>query len=55
MSKFSGKTFIVARHEFLKTVRRKEFLFMTFVSPPLLAGIAIIPSLLVVSTVEDQE
>ena len=55
MSKFSGKTFIVARHEFLKTVRRKEFLFMTFVFPLLLAGIAIIPSLLVsTATVEDQ-
>jgi ABC-2 type transport system permease protein len=55
VSKFSGKTFIVARHEFLKTVRRKEFLFMTFVFPLLLAGIAIIPSLLVsTATVEDQ-
>lgn len=56
VNKFSGKTFIVARHEFLKTVRRKEFLFMTFVFPLFLAGIAIIPSLLV-STVsaEDQK
>ncbi|MDQ1276206.1 MAG: type transport system permease protein [Euryarchaeota archaeon] len=55
MSKFSGKTFIVARHEFLKTIRRKEFLFMTFVFPLFLAGITIIPSLLA-STVpaEDQ-
>lgn len=55
MSKFSGKTFIVARHEFLKTIRRKEFLFMTFIFPLFLAGMTIIPSLLV-STVpaEDQ-
>lgn len=54
MSKFSGKTFTVARHEFLKTVRRKEFLFMTFIFPLLLAGITIIPSLLA-STVPDED
>ncbi len=55
MSKFPGKTFIVARHEFLKTIRRKEFLFMTFAFPLLLAVIAIIPSLLVSTTpAEDQ-
>lgn len=55
MNKFSGKTFIVARYEFLKTVRRKEFLFMTFIFPLLFAGITIVPSLLA-STVpaEDQ-
>ena len=55
VSKFSGKTFIVARHEFLKTIRRKEFLFMTFAFPLLLAGIAIIPSLIASTTsAEDQ-
>jgi ABC-2 type transport system permease protein len=55
VSKFSGKTFIVARYEFLKTIRRKEFLFMTFAFPLLLAGIAIIPSLLASTTLaEDQ-
>jgi hypothetical protein len=30
MNNFPGKTFIVAQHEFLKTIKRKEFLFMTF-------------------------
>lgn len=55
MSKISGKTFIVARHEFTKTIRRKEFLFMTFVFPLFLAGITIIPSLLASTvSVEDQ-
>jgi len=55
VSNFSGKTFIVARYEFLKTIRRKEFLFMTFAFPLLLAGIAIIPSLLASTTLaEDQ-
>ncbi len=55
MSKFSGKTSIVARHEFLKTIRRKEFLFMTFIFPLFLAGVAIIPSLLASNTpAEDQ-
>ncbi|AKB18865.1 ABC transporter permease [Methanosarcina sp. WWM596] len=55
MSKLSGKTFIVARHEFLKTIKRKEFLFMTFAFTLLLAGIAIIPSLLASTTLaEDQ-
>lgn len=54
MSKFSGKTFIVARHEFLKTIRRKEFLFMTFIFPLFLAGITIIPSLLA-STVSSED
>lgn len=55
MSKFSAKTFIVARHEFLKTIRRKEFLFMTFVFPLFLAGITIVPSLLAsTAPAEDQ-
>lgn len=55
MSKFSGKTFIVARHEFLKTIRRKEFLFMTFVFPLFIAGLVIVPSLLATTvTAEDQ-
>jgi ABC-2 type transport system permease protein len=55
VSKFSGKTFIVARHEFLKTILRKEFLFMTFVFPLFIAAITIIPSLLASTTAaEDQ-
>ncbi len=55
VSKFSGKTFIVARYEFLKTIRRKEFLFMTFAFPLLLTGIAFIPPLLAGTTpAEDQ-
>jgi ABC-2 type transport system permease protein len=55
VSKFSGKTFIVARHEFLKTIRRKEFLFMTFVFPLFIAAIAIVPSLLATTiSAEDQ-
>ena len=55
MNKFFGKTFIVVRHEFLKTIRRKEFLFMTFLFPLLIIVFSIIPSLLVsTSTVEDQ-
>lgn len=55
MSKFSGKTSIVARHEFLKTIRRKEFLFMTFVFPLFIAGLVVTPSMLVSTTpAEDQ-
>ncbi|AKB76796.1 ABC-type Na+ efflux pump, permease component [Methanosarcina horonobensis HB-1 = JCM 15518] len=55
MSKFPEKTFIVARYEFLKTIRRKEFLFMTFAFPLFLAAIAIVPSLLATTTsAEDQ-
>lgn len=55
VSKISGKTFIVARYEFLKTVRRKEFLFMTFAFPLLLAGVAFIPPLLAgTAPAEDQ-
>ncbi|WP_440956894.1 ABC transporter permease [Methanosarcina sp. Mfa9] len=46
MSKFSGKAFTVSRHEFLKTVKRKEFLFMTFIFPVFLAGITLAPALL---------
>lgn len=46
MSKFSGKAFTVARHEFLKTIKRKEFLFMTFIFPVFLAGITLVPALL---------
>lgn len=55
MNNFFGKASVVARYEFLKTIRRKEFLFMTFVFPLFLAGISVIPSL-IVSTVpaEDQ-
>jgi ABC-2 type transport system permease protein len=55
MSKFSGKAFTVARHEFLKTVKRKEFLFMTFIFPVFLAGITLVPALLAgVTPSEDQ-
>ncbi|HII02312.1 TPA: ABC transporter permease [Methanosarcinaceae archaeon] len=46
MSKFSGKAFTVARHEFLKTVKRKEFLLMTFIFPVFLAAITLVPALL---------
>ncbi|MCQ1537007.1 ABC transporter permease [Methanosarcina sp. KYL-1] len=49
MSKFFGfskKSVTVARHEFLKTVKRKEFLFMTFIFPLFLAGITLLPALL---------
>jgi len=44
MNNFPGKTFIVAQHEFLKTIKRKEFLFMTFFFPLLLAGISLLPA-----------
>lgn len=55
VSKLSGKTLIVARYEFLKTIKRKEFLFMTFAFPLILAGIAFIPPLLAGTTpAEDQ-
>lgn len=60
MSKFPGnkyprKTFIVARHEFLKTIKRKEFLFMTFLFPFLFAGITLLPVIVSgVSVGEDQ-
>ncbi|AKB52928.1 hypothetical protein MSBRW_3675 [Methanosarcina barkeri str. Wiesmoor] len=46
MTSFSEKTFIVAKHEFLKTIKRKEFLFMTFFFPVLFAGISVLPLLL---------
>jgi ABC-2 type transport system permease protein len=41
----SGKIFIVARYEFLKTIKRKEFLFMTFLFPLLLTGISLLPAM----------
>jgi len=46
MNNFPGKTSIVARHEFLKTIKRKEFLFMTFLFPLLLTGISLLPAML---------
>jgi len=56
MSKFSGKIFTVAKHEFLKTVNRKEFLFMTFIFPIFMAGIFFVPALLVsTAPAEDQK
>ncbi|MGB9939933.1 ABC transporter permease [Methanosarcina sp.] len=45
MNNFPGKTFIVARHEFVKTIKRKEFLFMTFLFPLLLTGISLLPAI----------
>ncbi|WP_240664596.1 ABC transporter permease [Methanosarcina sp. MSH10X1] len=44
MNNCPEKTFIVARHEFLKTIKRKEFLFMTFLFPLLLMGISLLPA-----------
>jgi ABC-2 type transport system permease protein len=56
MNSFPGKTFIVARHEFLKTIKRKEFLFMTFFFPILFAGISILPVVLSgMNPAEDQK
>jgi ABC-2 type transport system permease protein len=56
MNNFSGKTFIVARHEFLKTIKRKEFLFMTFLFPLLLAGISLLPAMFAsMAPAEDQK
>ncbi len=46
MSSFSGKIFIIARHEFLKTIKRKEFLLMTFIFPLFLTAITIFPTIL---------
>ena len=46
MSSFSGKTFIIARHEFLKTITRKEFLLMTFIFPLFFTAITIFPTML---------
>ncbi|MDD4331868.1 MAG: ABC transporter permease, partial [Methanosarcinaceae archaeon] len=43
---FSGKSLTIARHEFLKTIRRKEFLFMTFIFPLFFVLIVIGPALL---------
>lgn len=45
MNNYSGKTFIVARHEFVKTIKRKEFLFMTFIFPLLLMVISLLPAM----------
>lgn len=56
MNNFPGKTFIVARHEFLKTIKRKEFLFMTFLFPLLITGISLLPAVLSgMSPAEDQK
>lgn len=56
MNNFPGKTFIVARHEFLKTIKRKEFIFMTFLFPLLFAGITILPAVLSgMNQAEDQK
>ncbi|WP_292391927.1 ABC transporter permease [Methanosarcina sp. UBA5] len=56
MNSFPGKTFIIARHEFLKTIKRKEFLFMTFFFPVLFAGISILPAVLSgMNPAEDQK
>ncbi|MDR7664219.1 ABC transporter permease [Methanosarcina sp. Z-7115] len=46
MSSFSGKTFIIARHEFLKTIKRKEFLLMTFIFPLFFTAMTIFPTML---------
>jgi ABC-2 type transport system permease protein len=46
MNKFSGKTLIVAKYEFLKAVKRKEFIIMIFVFPLFLAGITLLPTIL---------
>lgn len=55
-NKFPRKTFIVARHEFLKTIKRKEFLFMTFLLPFLFAGITLLPVIVSgMSPVKDQK
>lgn len=45
MNNSPGKTSIIARHEFVKTVKRKEFLFMTFIFPLLLTGISLLPAM----------
>ena len=56
MNSFPEKTFIVARHEFLKTIKRKEFLFMTFFLPILFAGISVLPAVVSgMSPTEDQK
>ncbi|AKB13520.1 ABC-2 type transport system permease protein [Methanosarcina thermophila] len=56
MNDFSEKTFIIARHEFLKTIKRKEFLFMTFLFPLLLMGISLLPAIVSEATpAEDQK
>jgi ABC-2 type transport system permease protein len=52
----SGKIFTVARYEFLRTIERKEFLFMTFIFPIFMAGIILVPALLMGTTsAEDQK
>ena len=56
MSNFPEKTFIIARHEFLKTIKHKEFLFMTFLFPLLLTGISLLPAIISETTpTEDQK
>ena len=56
MSNFPEKTFIIARHEFLKTIKHKEFLFMTFLFPLLLTGISLLPAIISETTpAEDQK
>jgi ABC-2 type transport system permease protein len=56
MNNYPGKTLIIARHEFLKTIKRKEFLFMTFLFPLLLTGISLLPAMFSgMSPAEDQK
>lgn len=56
MNKFSGKTLIVARYEFLKAVKRKEFLIMTIIFPIFLAAIVFVPALIAgTAPAEDQK
>ena len=45
MNKFSEKTLLVAKYEFLKAVKRKEFIIMIFVFPLFLAGITLLPAI----------
>lgn len=55
MSNFSEKTFIISRYEFLKTIKRKEFLFMTFLFPLFFAGIIILPTMLASTSMASSE
>ena len=40
------KMFVVFKREYLQAVRRKMFIFMTFAFPALMAGLMVIPSML---------
>lgn len=47
------KTFIIIKREYLNKVKKKSFLLITFLSPILFAGLAILPTVIMMATKEE--